>query len=262
MNARYHQIMDWFCTNCLESNDRKSLVVNFTKPNTPTLIQRGSICCGESTLEIVDEAKFLGVWLDSHLSGGSHIQKLKRKLLGGMAALLKTRHLLDVDSLRLIYHAFFTSNLVFGVEFFGMTYSNKIDPIYILQKRALRLIAGLTYNESLRDYWTKYNILPFPFLIEYSICLYIYKSIHGFYPNVLELGRCAKLTRGSCNNKLILSGSSSEAARHSIGNLGLVIWNSLPNSITSLSCSVDTFKKHLKNEMMRRAMAKYYPEED
>jgi hypothetical protein len=81
--------------------------------------------------------------------------------------------------------------------------------------------------------------------------VFVFKSINGFYPNVLNLKTCPLNTRGKINSRLILSHSSSSTARFTITSLGATLWNDLPDDIRSLKCSLYTFKLKLKNYMLQ-----------
>jgi hypothetical protein len=249
-NVSITQMVKWLDENCMEVNDDKSVVINFTTPRSEILVTKGQIMCRGVALEVVKEAKFLGVWLDCKLSGDIHIKKLMRKLVPGVAAILKTRHHLDLKYLKLIYHSLFTSNLVYGAEFFGLNYKNKIYPLSIIQKRALRIMLGLGFRDSLGDYWKTLRILPVPLLMDYIICMFIYRSINGYYLNVLELKGCKLNTRGKTNSKIILEHASSDQARFSMLNLGATIWNGLPDYLTVRKGSVISFKRNLKRYLL------------
>jgi hypothetical protein len=247
MNVCLKLVTQWFDRNCMTLNESKSKVIRFCRPYQEHKLRQGAIMCNLVPLEIVREAKFLGIWFDQRMNGEVHIDKLKKKLSGGVAALIKTRFLLNSKTLRLVYHAFFTSHLVYGVEFYGLNYKNKLDPLLKLQKRALRIVLGIGFRDTLSVHWREITILPVPLLVKYIICLFIFKSINGFYFNVLDLSVCSRNTRGHYGSKIILTKSSSEGARQTISNMGATVWNDIPDSIRMMRCGVGTFKRHLKS---------------
>ena len=64
--------------------------------------------------------------------------------------LLKIRNYLPTDILRCIYNSLFMSFLQYGIVVWGQTFSSYIEPIFKLQKKAIRTISHQTaYSHSL-----------------------------------------------------------------------------------------------------------------
>ena len=104
------------------------------KQNSPKLGDN-VIVVNDQPVPRVSTIRFLGAFIDDDLKGTAHIANLKRKLIGGVAALCRACRHLNEKTLLLLYHAFFSSHLTYGIEVFGLTYKNAMDPIVKLQKK-------------------------------------------------------------------------------------------------------------------------------
>jgi hypothetical protein len=82
--------------------------------------------------------KYLGVYLDEHLSWPTHINDLQVKLRKANGALSKLRHFVPHETLLNAYFAFFNSHLKYGCQIWGQGTLSK--HIFILQKIALHII--------------------------------------------------------------------------------------------------------------------------
>ena len=84
--------------------------------------------------------KYLGMYLDSTLSGTHHCNILTTKLKRANGMLSKIRHYVPSDELRSIYHAIFSSHMFYGSQIWGHGDKGNIQKIIKLQNRAIRTI--------------------------------------------------------------------------------------------------------------------------
>src|SRR5687767_5730500 len=126
------------------------------------------------------------------------------------------------------------SRCSYGLEYYGLNYANRIHSIQTLQKRALRCIFRLSFQDSVTPIFKTYNILTFPLHIEYSFCCFIFKIIHGLYPNVCGIVESSNSTRGGSAHLLLLAQSHSNIGRNTFAVRGSLLWNGLPARIRSL----------------------------
>ena len=82
--------------------------------------------------------KFLGVHIDSHLNWGEHINHIKSKISKNVSIMRRVKHLL-VDCA--LYSLPVYSSLVMPYLNYccGNTYKSRIQPLHIIQKRAIRI---------------------------------------------------------------------------------------------------------------------------
>src|SRR5436190_19919719 len=72
----------------------------------------------------------------------------------------------------MIYYAYIQLNIAFGIGVYGATSKKNLDRILVLQKRALRLILGLAYRESVKEHFEIHKIMTVYSLYIYEVILY------------------------------------------------------------------------------------------
>ena len=127
--------------------DSNKISLNFDKTNyiifhsSSINVSSGSdIRIGKKHIKRVKFVKFLGLLLDEHLSWKYHLSELSKKLARTCGMFFKIRNLLPLDVLICLYNALFLSFLQYGLTVWGQTYASYVDPIFKLQKKAVRAI--------------------------------------------------------------------------------------------------------------------------
>ena len=92
INCELAKISDWLSANRLSLNVAKSKLLYFTNKNRNALKDIVIKINGESLNE-VDSAKYLGVYMDNKLSWNVHTNNIKLRLSKGISMLAKIRHL-------------------------------------------------------------------------------------------------------------------------------------------------------------------------
>jgi hypothetical protein len=133
-------------------------------------------------LEIVLTTKFLGVILDSGLTWKSHITHITQKISKTIGILNRARTFLNVDSLRQLYFSFLFPYLSYANIVRGNAADCHLSPIFILQKRAIRIIHNIRRRTSTKINFHKLNLLRLPEIYKYSVIIFIYKYKNGLLP--------------------------------------------------------------------------------
>jgi hypothetical protein len=85
-------------------------------------------------LVAADNTKFLGLEPDKHVNWKSHIKKILPKLSGACYVIRRLYSSCDINTLRMIYFAYFHSIMEYGIMFWGASSeSNRI----LLQKKRI-----------------------------------------------------------------------------------------------------------------------------
>ena len=84
--------------------------------------------------------KYLGIHIDSTLTGKHQCNVLTTKLKRANGMLSKIRHYVPKQELQSIYHAIFSSHMSYGCQIWGQGDKENLDKIVKLQNRALRTI--------------------------------------------------------------------------------------------------------------------------
>ena len=95
-----------------------------------------------TVIKRVSEAKFLGVIIDEDLKWNAHIQALNSKLKCEIGKLCSIRKLVPNDQYKELCHTLFESHLGFGISVWGGVSKNKLEPLFITQKKCIRIMFG------------------------------------------------------------------------------------------------------------------------
>lgn len=165
------QLQRWFSTNGLILNVTKSNIMIFScRPLLSSPIQ--------CQIPIRETCKFLGFQLDTNLNWKRHVKSLCERLGGAVFALRKLKPLMSGKALVQIYHAYFHSLLSYGIILWGNSADS--DRVFIMQKRALRILAGVKPRHSCRDLFTKYKIMSHYSQYLFEILMFTRRNLDSF----------------------------------------------------------------------------------
>jgi len=103
------------------------------------------------------EIKFLGLTIDETLSWKQHIEQVLNKMCTACYALRNIKHIVPIDTLRVIYFAHIHSIINYGIIFWGSSsYANKV---FILQKKIIRIITNTRPRDSCRKVFKSMEIM-------------------------------------------------------------------------------------------------------
>ena len=137
-------------------------------------------------IEEVSETKFLAVILDNGLTWKSHIRHVRNKVSRGAGILKKLWPCVNNDTILGLYYSFIYPYFTYCVHVWGKTYRSNLDGIITLQKRVIRILAGvhpLTHTEPI---FSRLKILKFFDLVDYIIGIFMYKVYHRDVPKIFE----------------------------------------------------------------------------
>ena len=78
--------------------------------------------------------------MDSHLNWKKQIEYKTKKIRRGIGILCKVRHFVDQSVLLKLYYALIYPFLMYGIVYMGNTYESTLKPIFLLQKKSIRII--------------------------------------------------------------------------------------------------------------------------
>jgi hypothetical protein len=176
------QAVKWFQSNQLFLNPAKTNVVQFSPTNVPSVL---NIQYDGLTFPQVEVIRFLGLQLDKQINWRNHLHCLLSKLSKACFVLRRLHYVLDIDALKLVYFAYFQSVVKYGIVFWGNSYNLK--KVFLLQKRTLRIMLGLSYRSSCKSWFKKLEILTVPCLYIFSLAMFVINnpyfltnaSLHG-----------------------------------------------------------------------------------
>ena len=125
--------------NFLHINISKSKYIHFQPPRKSNTALSYGPNFGGVALERVDDIKFLGVTIDSHLSWKKHINNVTKKVRSSIGQLYDMRRVIPKKLKISVYNAIVNSQLSYAIPVWGsFATGDSLRPLFLLQKRALR----------------------------------------------------------------------------------------------------------------------------
>ena len=137
-------VKKWFDVNKLSLNISKTKFMIFGNRKTDTVVK---LRIEDTEIERVFETKFLGVIMDHKLNWKMHINHVKSKLAKSIAILYKVKDMLNQCALHILYCTMVVPYITYCLEIWGNAYPTHTQLIFILQKRAVRIITKSNYRE-------------------------------------------------------------------------------------------------------------------
>ena len=157
--------------------------VHPVRPPTIPAFYRGKICpivdigSDNEVLEKVPVTKFLGVYIDENLDWIEHIDFVKKKISGGIYALNSSKNFLSNANMRTLYYSLVHPYLLYGIILWVSAYKKYTHKLYVLQKKALRVMYNTTYNAQSMPLFEKSGILRIHDMYNLQLGVLMYKFI-------------------------------------------------------------------------------------
>jgi exonuclease III len=266
-NRELIQVSNWFKANKLSLNVKKTNYIHFTKKkhNTPPT----HIMIDNTIIHPVEHTKFLGVIIDQNLSWKFHISKITNQISKNIGILRKLRNTLPKHILFSLYNTLILpyisySNIAWAVTDYTLEHdhcpwtsphSTKIDNIFKLQKRALRIINNTDYSTHTKNMFHDLKTLNIFDLNKLQTALFMFRYHTNTLPK--SFSNCFKKhsdihnynTRHAKN--YIIAKPTSNLIKNSIQYTGPKLWNSLSSNITN-SKTQYSFKSRLKQDLINK----------
>ena len=161
VNEELEKIGDWFKANKLSLNNKNTKYTlfhkNSIKDDLPLKLPDLKIANNE--IERKKAIKFLGVMLDENVNWQEHIRTVENKIAKNIGLLYRAKYLLSESSLKCIYFAYIHSYLNYANIAWASTYRTKLKAIYLLRKRAVRIVFNENNMTHLRPLLRSLNAL-------------------------------------------------------------------------------------------------------
>ena len=246
INDALNTISDWFSCNQLALNASKTNYMVFSGRRR---LQINNVSIHNTALTQVRQTNFLGICVDDLLSWKPHIQLTCRKLARSIGILRKVNKHFS-RSIRLqLYKSFVIPYLNYGITIWGAAYKTSLEPLFILQKKALKTALLLPMRTSTEHLFADAQVLKLNQIYDLSVGCFMYKFSHSLLPCcfshyfIQNSQQHSHHTRSSTLFRLPLF--TSVNSQQSILSQGPKLWAKIPSRVR-LSSSLKTFKGKLK----------------
>ena len=218
------------------------------------------ILINKKAIEQKEYVKYLGVLLDSKLSFCHHISSIKKKISRAIGIMHNMKTFVSRNILICLYYSLGYPFLIYVIPLWGVACENIINPLYVLQKRVVRIItnkegyigsAGLLVHSTPLFYETGqlniYDIFKFH-IAQFGFSCLTFNSPPQFHDYFVHVSNHYNTI--SSKNKLLRTPRvrTTKYGLNSVKYAGAIQWNKIPLEIRE-SNSINGFKtmhkKHL-----------------
>ena len=158
LNNELLNIDVWLRCNKLSVNIKKTNYVTFS-PSQRKLNHSFSLSFGGQPLIQSNATKFLGVYLDEHLTWKYHINFVCKQIAKSIGILSRTRFYLSCKTKLMLYYTLIYPYITYCNSTWSSTYVSNLHRIHYLQKRAVRAITNSEYRAHTAPLVSKLEIL-------------------------------------------------------------------------------------------------------
>ena len=251
LNKELMEISHWLKVNKLSLNIKKTHYMLFTsKKIRPTEL---NIQIDGNGIEEVSHTKFLGVYIDNKLNWKKHISYIYGKVSRGIGIILKTRKVLNTESLKTLYYSFIYPYYNYCNHVWGCTYETNLRPLILLQKWCIRVISFAKYRAHTDPLFKKLNIIKFLDINKYVYSRFMFRWYHEDVPNVF--GGLFKPVRDvhrydtRQSNQLYCHEINTNLGRTKLSYRAPSIWNKIIHNKINPNTSECVFAKTIKQSI-------------
>ena len=130
------KLSSWFMANKLSLNISKTNCMVISRKQ---IVNNPIVSINSINIERVYITKFLGVHIDCQLDWNGHIKSIQNKIAKNVSVMNRVKHLLNSHVLYSLYTTLIIPYMNYCCEFWGNNYKSRIQPLYMLQKKAIRI---------------------------------------------------------------------------------------------------------------------------
>ena len=99
------------------------------------MVHPGQILLNQIPITRVNSTKFLGLYIDDHLTWNTHLTHLKKLISRNTGVIYKLKSIFPKRILLMLYSTLILPHLNYGILAWGSSAKNQIDKILLTQKR-------------------------------------------------------------------------------------------------------------------------------
>ena len=256
INNHLPAVYEWLCSNKLTLNLTKTKFLIFMPRQKESYNLYPPLTVANVHLEKSFCVKYLGVYIDCHLTWHDHIDYICGKMSKNINIMVKLKHYVSKATLISVYYSLIYPYLTYACTLWGNNYNAPLSQIVKLQNKAVRVINDVPLMESITPHYTSLGLLKFPDIVKLNTCMLFYDYFHHEkFPNmpvslVSELHNYS--TRSASSNQVAIPLFRTNLRRFCPSIIGSFFWNDIPQSIRDKPS-----KKMFKKALLRWYLAQY-----
>ena len=241
-NQELAKFYRWAIDNRLSININKTnyMLTSNIPINEPHLID---VRLNDQSLSRESNVLYLGVILDDELKFNKHTKQISAKISKSIGVISRIKNLVPFPVLRNLYFTLVYPYLYYCLLIWGATYQRHLNSLWLLQKRAIRVINLKPYRHHTSQLFFQNKILKLPDIYSLKIGLYMYDN----KDNPIFVRNHDHHTRS--RSLLYPVYSRLTSTQQSVNFSGPAKWNNIPPSIKN-SRTKSIFKNQYKNYLL------------
>ncbi len=114
-----------------------------------------------------------------------HISVITNKIAKNVYVMYRVRHLLTNTALYDLYCTLILPYLNYCCEAWGNTYKSRIQPLYIIQKKAIRICGNVDYRSHTRPLFYHWKTLGLYDIVHFNSMVFMFKVYANLLPTNL-----------------------------------------------------------------------------
>ena len=245
-----NDISNWMQNYYLQLNEDKTKIIVFGSRFFKSNLSINEVTThNNEIISIVDQVKYLGVYLDDRLSMKGHINKITSQCYLNLSKIKSIRSFLSQQQCELLINATVTSRIDYSnALYFKLSWSNRLSKLSKIQSYASKIILkrGRRQGLPLTDRLNILHWLPIEQRVAFKVLLTVFKCLHGKAPpllNSLILLNSYGRQRNTLSTRLFYPTSS--FGQRAFSYYAPRLWNALPSNLRSIEL-LSEFKTKLK----------------
>ena len=179
ISVSFPRITEWLHANRLSLSISKTYYQVYSMQTSSNDL---AILIDQTYIKRARTVKYLGVLIDEDLKFKSHIGKVAGLVSRNLGIISRARYLLDKKQLLLLYNALILPYFTYCLVIWGSNYESTLQPIILLQKRAIRLICGAGRIAHTAPLFRELKVLMVVDLLHYHLLLILHDFLLGKLP--------------------------------------------------------------------------------
>lgn len=195
----------------------------------------------------------MGVTIDDRINWKSHIKHVQTKVSRSIAIINKAKKVLDQKSLHTLYCSLVSPYFQYCAEVWGNNYKTSLRPLTTIQKRAIRIIHNVGYQEHTNSLFLQSKLLKFTDIADYQTAQIMYKAKNDLLPiniqKLFSIHEGSYNLRGKINFSLTLFRTNRKSFCVSVS--GVRLWNRFAMELKQCP-NMKQFKMRYKDTIFKR----------
>ena len=252
MNSEICELVKWLNINMLKLNVKKKHYMIFSSQRK-NVIHDEKLYVNGKEINQVSHTKFLGVIIDDKLSWDYHIKHIRNKIVKGIGIVSKAKKYLNKSCLRTLYSSIIYPYLTYCIEVWGSATQSRLNPLFILQKKAIRIISQSGYRDHTAPLFKKLHLLNLKNIYFYQIGIFMFKFHHGILPpifnDMFQTNTNIHSYSTRQRNQLHVPVAKYKCLQLSVRFKGVSIWNTIRSKL-DIYCSIHSYKSSLRKFLL------------